>query len=138
MNPMRYWLSPLTGAVSTDPHDGWTEVQVVPLDAITLPRTGQVSNRAQAELLVHGRLSILGSVPLEEHHLDAAIRAAGVLVEAVEYLREHPPVDEEQVRALADLISEAVDSGISVNATDGSLERFLVKQGVRVGGESDV
>jgi len=48
------------------------------------------------------------------------------------HLQANPPVDMEQVRALSDLIDQALEDGVSLTGTSGELERFLVARGVRV------
>lgn len=122
--------------LAADPY--YTEVQVVPVDAIVI-RDEQLTT-FEAET-VDGRTywnqpGLMGSSHEDSRDARALEHEARLLLAKAKYLREHPPVDEEQVKAVADLISEAVDSGISVNATDGSLERFLVERGVRVEAKS--
>lgn len=122
----------------------YTEVQVVPLDAVVagpddivirrgeLPevRTGQGSSgvyyRANA-----GYGSALNPSGVVKDILGLAEIRAREFLALAEYLREHPPVDEEQVKALTAIVGETHMSWDSER-----MARFLVERGVRVGGES--
>ena len=50
-----------------------------------------------------------------------------------EYLREHPPVDEAQVKALAKALDAEFDGGNRIDTYDAIARDLLVKHGVRVG-----
>jgi hypothetical protein len=81
--------------------DSWTEVQVVPLDAIVIERAQMLAvedvTTADDGAIVDGDYNILATV---EHHT----RRALINLALAEYLREHPPVDEAQVAALAAML----------------------------------
>ena len=100
------------------------EVQVVPLDAIVIPRD-ELPEVSRGERML--RLNGTTPVPYttaDQHRSDALTHLA-----LAEYLREHPPVDEAQVGALDSLIGEL---GQEYGYGDPSLARRLVERGVRV------
>lgn len=112
------------------------EVQVVPLDAIVIPRdelpkvtTG--SGRLQSGVWAEGR-------GWDDAYIASAGRGAlATRAEAIarkylavaEHLREHPPVDEAQVEVLADLLSREASEPHDWTTS----ARRLVERGVRVG-----
>jgi hypothetical protein len=132
----RYWQHEAAYGISTSESpdytpsgEGWTEVQVVPLDAIVieradLPKVTDVTVEDDGAL-IDGDLYDL--VTVEQH-----TRSALVHLTRAEYLREHPPVDEAQVAALNRLIVDAVQGGHVTIEAGESFERFLVARGVRV------
>jgi hypothetical protein len=82
---------------------GWTEVQVVPLDAIVIePHDG--FNAERAEAFVRQMLNVPADAALSKFDVDRAAARAADLAVAARYLREHPPVDEAQVAALAAML----------------------------------
>lgn len=107
----------------------WTEVQVVPVDAIVIRR-----DELPEVTVVRGRAVASTGSDVYSGSLDANPGPSyqyGLNVLAVaEYLREHPPVDEVQVKALADLLTEA-DSYDRIEGSLGTARR-LVERGVRV------
>ncbi|BDZ40787.1 hypothetical protein GCM10025865_00860 [Paraoerskovia sediminicola] len=109
---------------------GWTEVQVVPLDAIVIQRDElpEVKRRS-----THVTTSTGCSWPISTEAETVYGRALEHLAVAA-YLSENPPVDEAQVKALNALIVNAVTLGLaSVDAARG-FEEYLVRNGVTVKG----
>lgn len=112
----------------------YTEVQVVPVDAIVIRREdGLILSDAQADAIVRDRAGIVGRRTLREGDISHVEKNALIVLAAVRHLREHPPVDEEQVKALVALRDEwdASDSADNLN-----LWEFLVRHGVRVEAKS--
>ena len=104
----------------------WTEVQVVPLDAIVIRRAElpEVTVRLK-EYRVNGHTFDMQTTEAEaaEYVLQAAALA--------EYLREHPQVDEEQVASLFEVLTEEWFPGDDGERAS-TLARRLVERGVRV------
>ncbi|MDF2915948.1 MAG: hypothetical protein K0S70_165 [Microbacterium sp.] len=115
-----------------DEQDFWTEVQVVPLDAIVIRR----DELPEVDATRGARVNSVGigwALDYLTADREEKARSYGLAYLALaEYLREHPPVDEAQVKALTDLIDEDEEWG-----EDGSAEtvaRRLIATGrVRVG-----
>jgi hypothetical protein len=114
-----------------DEQDFWTEVKVVPLNAMVVRRPGRVAVQPQAEAIVQSALSISG--PVTGDVLERAEELAAIILEAVEFLREYPPVNEAQVKALGDLIDELQSGGKAYYEDPRELARDLAERGVRVG-----
>ena len=114
-----------------------TEVQVVPLDAIVIRRDelpevrpATEDQRASARPLVLTRRGdALHRYITNDDTVESFRAKAAMYLALAEHLREHPPVDETQVKALRDLRDEWYD----LNESDtGDLFEFLVRKGVRV------
>jgi hypothetical protein len=79
--------------------DVWSEVQVVPLDAIVIERAQMLTvedvTTTDDGAIVDGDYNILGTV---EHHT----RRALINLALAEYRREHPPVSDELVTRLCE------------------------------------
>jgi len=117
--------------------DELTEVQVVPLDAIVIRRDelpevrpATEDQRASARPLVLTRRGdALHRYITNDDTVESFRAKAAMYLALAEHLREHPPVDETQVKALRDLRDEWYD----LNESDtGDLFEFLVRKGVRV------
>jgi hypothetical protein len=112
----RRWWQHRDGGISPNPGwgdaAGWTEVQVVPLDAIVIERAEQPSmSPEQAEsILANVTAGIAGAFPRDAQIAALKLNALHRLV-AAEYLREHPPVDEAQVQELSAVLREATVRG---------------------------
>ncbi|WP_454044398.1 hypothetical protein [Cellulosimicrobium sp. Marseille-Q8652] len=120
----------------------YTEVQVVPLDAIvidgTLPKVVVSENRGGRD---HGNLIVrldddsLGPFsefdPTLEDPDDLRRRARAFLA-AANHLEQHPPVDEEQVATIRAILNE-IPTG---QGSRDRIARLLVERGARVGGAS--
>lgn len=103
-----------------------TEVQVVPLDAIVIRR----DELPGLDVDRHGTVRVDGLIEsFSPHYKPDEARARGIAWIALsEYLREHPPVDEAQVKALNDIYedwSQPHNYGVSFG-------QYLVERGVRV------
>src|SRR5690606_10512557 len=106
-----------------------TEVQVVPIDAIVIRRDELPTARVllSGHLgTIHGhhsaKLSANWHRDLAAHHLALA-----------DYVDAHPPVDEAQVKALAELVDELQEHGKAYYEDPREFAEDLVKRGVRVG-----
>ena len=99
------------------------EVKVVPLDAIVIAGPlPEVKRLGELTFAIGGKtysFEAATAEKAEEYVADWAAIAAS--------LREHPPVDEAQVKALADVLREE-----TVYVQPGVVARRLVKRGVRV------
>lgn len=112
----------------------FTEVQVVPLDAIVIRREDlpevKTETRPDGRVMLHAVTEPDLTYGPTEKQADRARKYAYAelaVAEAIEaHLREHPPVDEERVKAVKDAML-AEGYGIS-NPT----ARRLVQRGVRV------
>lgn len=109
--------------------DHLTEVQVVPLDAIVIPRD-ELPKVSRGERML--RLNGTTPVPYttaDQHRSDALTHLA-----LAEYLREHPPVDEAQVAAVRDALLSADSDDVNYIEGDDAwkLARRMVERGVRV------
>jgi hypothetical protein len=107
---------------------GATEVQVVPLDAIVIRR--DELPEVETHETAHGdTVWVYGGDAFDrdadnrtaEAMRDGALR----LLARAEYVREHPPVDEAQVKAIRKALA-----GFGMNEHDA---RVLYERGVRVG-----
>jgi hypothetical protein len=105
-----------------------TEVQVVPVDAIVIRRDElpEVTSVSQG-----GRVQFPDGLQRVGVHDDHR-RLALAFLAADEHFREHPPVDEDQVKALADIWLD--EFAITEAGRDHAIRRArqLVKRGVRV------
>ena len=106
-----------------------TEVQVVPSDAIVIPRD-ELPKVSRGERML--RLNGTTPVPYttaDQHRSDARTHLA-----LAEYLREHPPVDEAQVAAVRDALLSADSDDVNYIEGDDAwkLARRMVERGVRV------
>jgi hypothetical protein len=147
---LRYFLRP-DGVIFTPPerHNyerhgmaGFTEVRVVPLDSVVIDRSElpEVEHDVDGTFArVADRQGTFGppvrmpSNPTE--HTADAIYAQGLARLAIAaYLREHPPVDEAQVKALADDIRDATNEERLVADVDREIARHLIAQGWTNGG----
>jgi hypothetical protein len=106
--------------------------KVVPADAIVIERGEPMApwiSEEHAQGFVASATGYVSTKPNFTADLLAHARAHAVLlIEAVEYLDAHPPVDEEQVEALTDALS----SDMGMRAED--IARRLVEQGWTKGG----
>lgn len=128
-------------------HPHFTEVQVVPSDAIVIRRdelpevevVGGSRPFARASARTMGRFPVYSTASFNGAE-DALAHAEARALEFLalrEYLREHPPVDEAQVEALARILAKrsaekrgAIGPGWRSFAEDA---RHLVAHGVRAG-----
>ena len=108
-------------------HKSVTEVKVIPLDAIVingplLP----VKRHGENTFEVGGRVYSFPATAekAEEYAADWAAIAA--------HLREHPPVDEAQVKALTELLDQGGADSFWAPARVADSARWLVERGVRV------
>src|SRR5690606_34665183 len=92
------------GNTCTHEDDHWTEVQVVPLDAIVIRR----DELPGLDVDRHGTVRVDGLIEaFSPHYKPEEARARGVAwVALAEHLREHPLVDEAQVEALARILAK--------------------------------
>lgn len=85
----------------------FTEAKVVPADAIvTEPGDTRWLDQASATAYIRSALGYTSAntMVLDDDLFERAEEFAGNVLQAVEYLRTHPPVDEAQVQALSDAL----------------------------------
>ena len=108
----------------------YTEVQVVPIDAIVIRRDElpEVHPEGHGSVTIGGH--IYGTAYGYREHRGAALR----MLALIEYLREHPPVDEAQVDALRDILLSTRKPADARPVEDQykDVARRLVERGVRV------
>lgn len=111
----------------------YTEVKVVPLDAVVidgpLPEvTAREDGTAHYTHATFNGTTYGPPVYAAGTENADAVHAQGLArIALARHLREHPPVDEAQVKALADVLREE-----TVYTQPGVVARRLVKRGVRV------
>ena len=111
----------------------WTEVQVVPLDAVVIEAPlPEVTVTENGDGVRCGETLRLRRVDPDK------FEARGIeLLAIARYLREHPPVDEAQVKALADDLRNT-DNDLTYNALEEDMARgiarSLIAQGWSKGG----
>jgi len=138
---VRYFRSKVDGGVTTgdylEANPNYTEVQVVPLDAIVIRR--DELPEVETHETAHGdTVWVYGGDAFDrdadnrtaEAMRDGALR----LLARAEYVREHPPVDEEQVDALRDILLSTRNpaDGRPIEEQYRDVARRLVERGVRV------
>jgi hypothetical protein len=136
--PRRYWLAPdavvCTAMEGSDeaPRPDYTEVQVVPLDAIVIRREDVPVASLTADGYVTAGEEENGDPYIVQAHANPNWAwHFGLNVLAVsEFLREHPPVDEAQVSALTAVFYRLPDAPAPDDAA--AMARELVARGVRV------
>lgn len=113
---------------------GYTEVQVVPLDAIVVHGVLPEVKVREAGYVTDTKGIV--TAPLDGRVApEALVENALAYLALAKYLREHPPIDEEQVQAIADLLdSDAGEDAIS--DSNRTVARFLVQHGARVEAKS--
>ena len=117
----------------------YTEVQVVPLDAIVIPRDelpevrpATEDQRASARPLVLTRRGdALHRYITNDDTVESFRAKAAMYLALAEHLREHPPVDEEQVASLFEVLTEEWFPGDDGERAS-TLARRLVERGVRL------
>ena|SRR5690606_26364480 len=112
---------------------GYTEVQVVPLDAIVIRRDElpEVEERDEPSGPYLCAAGVWAQDDGYETHMDRAVAQVAIAV----YRQEHPPVDEGQVDALRDILlsTRKPADGRPVEEQYRDVARRLVERGVRVG-----
>ena len=115
-------------ALAFDLNPAMAKVQVVPLDAIVIRR----DELPEVDATRGARVNSVGigwALDYLTADREEKARSYGLAYLALaEYLREHPPVDEAQVKALKDLRDEWYKRNDS-----SDLLEFLASRGVRVG-----
>ncbi|MFC8733140.1 hypothetical protein ACFT5B_11835 [Luteimicrobium sp. NPDC057192] len=106
----------------------WTEVRVVPMDAVVIDGPlPDVSEDTQNIFTA----DFHAPIDLTPEELDAKARAFAAMAR---YRREHPPVDEEQVKALASDLRDLLNPDRQMHDVDRDLARDLLGLGWTKGG----
>lgn len=144
----RYYRSKKNGVISRESNfpggapdrrdaDLWEEVVVTPV--ATMPEV-TVSKDAHGRRTYRADAGYGTSVSESGVHdaLELAEARAAEFAAIAKRLREERDLVRPHVEALTNLLVRAINEGISLTGTDGALERYLVRRGVRVTtGEED-
>ncbi|WP_159795734.1 hypothetical protein [Puerhibacterium puerhi] len=143
MSEHRYFQSNITRTIYQDTsavagpewfarNPDFTEVQVVPVDAIVIRREELPEVKAHSSIpnSVEAGDAFLRFDGLNDprEHAESRLRDWAAIAA---HLREHPPVDEAQVKAVTQALYEATEDPFDIDVPD--VARRLVERGVRVG-----